>query len=202
MKKSVGEDGSTVHFMRRLRGEGTHEKKLTQPVEGTEGATKSEICKLFQRVSDQKKLFSERRQRCASAATAHLADEGTHQHVGGGFLNRLISTRAFWRRSKTVEQLYNTAGCSRSKACMSSTWFSDDDRFQLWPFCSSGDTQGYTLETGKSLMHLKQLRDEMRLSHVNIRMVEEHWKRHRAAVTSVEKNELGNSAEIEMSGPV
>ena len=73
---------------------------------------------------------------------------------------------------------------------MSSNWVSDDDRFKLWPFCSSGDIQGYTLETGKSLMLLKQLKGEMRLSHVNIRMVEEHWKRHRAAVTSVEKKEL------------
>ena len=162
----------------------------------------SEIAKLFQRVSDQKKLFSERRQRCESGATAHLADEGTHHHVGGGFLNRLILTMAFWRRSRTVEQLYNTAGCSRSKASMSSNWVSDDDRFQLWPFCSSGDIQGYTLGTGKCLMLLKHLKDEMRLSHVNSRMVEEHWKRHRAAITAIEKKELCVSAEVETSGPV
>ena len=84
---------------------------------------------------------------------------------------------------------------------MSTNWVSDDDGFKLWPFCSSGDIQGYTLGTGKSLMLLKQLKDEMRLSHVNMRM-EEHWKMHRAPVTAIEKKELGVSAEIEMSGPV
>ena len=51
-------------------------------------------------------------------------------------------------------------------------------------------------------MLLKQLKDDMRLSHVNMRMVEEHWKMHRAAVTAIEEEELGVSAEIEMSGPV
>ena len=103
---------------------------------------------------------------------------------------------------KDCGAVYNTAGRSSSKASKCSNWVSDDDRFKLWLFCSSGDSQGYTLGTGKSFVLLKQLKVEMRLSQINISMVEEHWKRHRATVTAIEKKELGNSAEIEMSGPV
>ena len=189
VKKSVVEDGSTVQFIGRLRGEGNHKNKNTT----SRRDRRSNEVRNLQVVSESE---------CASGVAAHLADEGKPQHVGGGFLNRLILTRALWRRSKTVEQLYNTAGRSRSQASMSSNWVSDNDRFKMWPFCSSGDNQGYTLGTGKSLVLLKQLKDEMRLSHVNIRIVEENWKRHRAAVTEIEKKELGVSAEIEMSGPV
>ena len=60
VKKSVVEDGRQCVRHGNIARRRKLQEQKTQPVEGTQGATKSEICKLLLRVSDQKKPFSER----------------------------------------------------------------------------------------------------------------------------------------------